>query len=324
MSRLDEPASDPSPDLVEAIRVVLAKGGYQMPGDTLPYLTQARAVAEALAPQLQSVAVGGEKGHVSVGSVTMSPDDALDLADEIAEKAAVQGTMLGGMGPDDKGGWTVKMQPSPGLTRRMVDFLCEWLGPAENYTETPLDLPFALPTDSDKVQMSPKPAGQLYPYVLTVQRAGGKTPHEKRIEAEAALAEMAADYDWVRKGYARTCHEVEQILGKALGCPVMGPELFEDGKPNGDVCVGDHAPQSLASQAAGEIEALRAQRDGLAAERDRLRDALQIVLGEFDVDRNEYTGAALDLWSGCLTSKEMDAARAALGSELAASDADPT
>ncbi len=36
---------DPSPDLVEAIRGVLAKGGYQMPGDALPYLTQAREVA---------------------------------------------------------------------------------------------------------------------------------------------------------------------------------------------------------------------------------------------------------------------------------------
>jgi hypothetical protein len=43
------PLEDSAPDtasLVEAIRVVLSKGGYQMPGDALPYLTQARAVAE--------------------------------------------------------------------------------------------------------------------------------------------------------------------------------------------------------------------------------------------------------------------------------------
>ena len=35
-------------EAVEALRLVLARGSYQMPGDTLPYLTQAHNVAEAV------------------------------------------------------------------------------------------------------------------------------------------------------------------------------------------------------------------------------------------------------------------------------------
>lgn len=134
-----------------------------------------------------TAAVKGERGRVRIVATyaSLEPDDALDFADAIAEAAAIQGAMLGSMGPDNKGGWTVQAQPSPGLMRRMVAFLCEWLGPAENYTETPVGLPFDLPAGGDSMEMRPKPAGQVQPYVLTVQRAGGKTPHEKRLEAEA-------------------------------------------------------------------------------------------------------------------------------------------
>ena len=37
-----------APGLEEDIRAVLARGGYQMPGDTLPYETQAFWVADAV------------------------------------------------------------------------------------------------------------------------------------------------------------------------------------------------------------------------------------------------------------------------------------
>jgi hypothetical protein len=179
--------------------------------------------------------VEGRQGRVIVGFSSMTPDDALDLADQIAEVAAVQGTMLGGMGPDDKGGWTVNMQPSPGLTRRMVDFLCEWLGPAENYTETRADLPFDLPDGTDAMELSPKPAGQVYPYVLTVRRAGGKSPHEKRIEAETerdqyreALDKImrVTDPGDVRSRVGREAWELStpgrRIAREALGLPIGG------------------------------------------------------------------------------------------------------
>lgn len=42
-------------ELIEAIRTVLAKGGYQMVGDVLPYETQARAVAEVVEPFIAAV-----------------------------------------------------------------------------------------------------------------------------------------------------------------------------------------------------------------------------------------------------------------------------
>lgn len=38
-----------SASMAEAIRLELRKGSYQMPGDTLPYETQATKIAEALA-----------------------------------------------------------------------------------------------------------------------------------------------------------------------------------------------------------------------------------------------------------------------------------
>lgn len=66
-------------------------------------------------------------------------------------------------------------------------------------------------------------------------------------------AAMASERDHYKRAACTIEHEVEQILGKALGYPVMGPELFEDGKPNGDVCVGDHVAQSLAAEAAQRI-----------------------------------------------------------------------
>ena len=40
--------------LAETIREELRKGSYQMPGDTLPYETQAAAVARALQPYIAS------------------------------------------------------------------------------------------------------------------------------------------------------------------------------------------------------------------------------------------------------------------------------
>jgi hypothetical protein len=51
-------------------------------------------------------------------------------------------------------------------------------------------------------------------------------------------------------------NEIEQILGKALGYPAYGPEMFEDGNPDGTVCVGDHVPVTLAMEAAQRIAKL--------------------------------------------------------------------
>lgn len=71
-------------------------------------------------------------------------------------------------------------------------------------------------------------------------------------------------------------HEIEQILGKALGYPVIHVDaegsVVAEGSPGavgtGDICVGDNVPASLATEAADKIERLTAAlaaAEGLAA-----------------------------------------------------------
>ena len=82
--------------------------------------------------------------------------------------------------------------------------------------------------------------------------------------------------------------EIEQVLGKALGYPLYGPEMFPDGVPDGSVCVGDHVPESLADEAAARIGALTRERDEARAENKRLRAELAMV-------REVAAGLARDL-----------------------------
>jgi hypothetical protein len=62
------------------------------------------------------------------------------------------------------------------------------------------------------------------------------------------------------KHYYNACvkmeHEVTQVLGKALGYPEYGPEVFENGQPDGSVCVGEHVAESIADEAARRIKTL--------------------------------------------------------------------
>lgn len=82
----------------------------------------------------------------------------------------------------------------------------------------------------------------------------------------AALADAERERGHYRDAGIRTFHEVEQVLGKALGYPSYGPEMFPDGKPNGSVCVGEHVPESLADEAAARIKKLEQQIVVLEAE----------------------------------------------------------
>lgn len=72
---------------------------------------------------------------------------------------------------------------------------------------------------------------------------------------------LKAEVERLRHAAATTAHDVEQTLGRALRYPPYGPDMFPDGVPNGDVCVGDHVPESLADEAADLIERLRADQD---------------------------------------------------------------
>lgn len=56
------------------------------------------------------------------------------------------------------------------------------------------------------------------------------------------------------RAYYETETEVQQILGEALGYPIMGPEVGGDGER---VCVGPHVAATLASEAARRIADLK-------------------------------------------------------------------
>jgi hypothetical protein len=67
-----------------------------------------------------------------------------------------------------------------------------------------------------------------------------------------------------RDALALDAYRVEQILGRALKYP---PYPADWGAPEGDVCVGEHAPTSLADEAAAAIS----ERDMLAGQVERVR-----------------------------------------------------
>jgi hypothetical protein len=48
--------------------------------------------------------------------------------------------------------------------------------------------------------------------------------------------------------------QIEQVLGRALGYPEYGPDMFPDGKPDGSVCVGECTPLDLAIEAANRLK----------------------------------------------------------------------
>lgn len=54
-------------------------------------------------------------------------------------------------------------------------------------------------------------------------------------------------------GMLTELREIDQILGKALGCPEYDESFFPDGKPDGSVCTGDHTPVTLADAAARQL-----------------------------------------------------------------------
>lgn len=68
-------------------------------------------------------------------------------------------------------------------------------------------------------------------------------------------AEAADEIERLRAWYTRMCNEIEQVLGKALGFPP-----FPDDWPGaeGQVCVGDHVPESLAAMIARRLAAAEA------------------------------------------------------------------
>lgn len=64
------------------------------------------------------------------------------------------------------------------------------------------------------------------------------------------------DVSAIHDVYALSSHEIEQLLGKALGYPRYcdDPENFPEATEADGVCVGEHTPQSLAIELAERCE----------------------------------------------------------------------
>lgn len=78
------------------------------------------------------------------------------------------------------------------------------------------------------------------------------------------LAEARAEVDRLRQACVKQQHDIQQVLGKALGYPAF-PQEFNAGN---QVCVGDHIAETLADEAANKLAAQ-------SAEVERLRERLE-------------------------------------------------
>lgn len=76
----------------------------------------------------------------------------------------------------------------------------------------------------------------------------------------AANSQLRAKVARAERAYYKTAHELEQLLGRALGYPWFKDDQVNfPGSTEADgVCVGEHVPESIAAEAAARIESMRA------------------------------------------------------------------
>ncbi len=69
-----------------------------------------------------------------------------------------------------------------------------------------------------------------------------------------AIAKANQELIRQRDGYQKECHLIEQHLGKALHYPELYPLASRE--DDGQVCIGEHVPETLAMEAARRIQEL--------------------------------------------------------------------
>jgi len=94
--------------------------------------------------------------------------------------------------------------------------------------------------------------------VRTIENGAGFT--ESDTPVGEAWAVVCAEIERLRDAYAKQVHDVEQTLGQALGYPWYKDDQknFPGATEADGVCVGEHVPETLAAEAAAQIEMLRA------------------------------------------------------------------
>lgn len=144
--------------------------------DFLGYASQIFDLAHAMdADYTFTARYLGEDG-VLLHEGDLDPEAALNAEAE----ALVDQTLLRELSVKD-GGINLDLIPPHEIALLWVHAAKGMLGAAQNYTETPVDLP------RETMSMEVKAAGDYESFVLTVQRKGRITPHEARMAAEARL-----------------------------------------------------------------------------------------------------------------------------------------
>lgn len=110
--------------------------------------------------------------------------------------------------------------------------------------------------------------------------ASGITPtwstiYDLNVSVAALRADLATaerERDRMRKAAVDQNHQIEQTLGAALGYPRYcdDPTNFPGATEADGVCVGDHVAETLAKEAAQDIEKYRARLVEANADRERL------------------------------------------------------
>lgn len=96
-----------------------------------------------------------------------------------------------------------------------------------------------------------------------------------------AMTELV--YTWLEtrlRQMQRLSHEVEQILGKALGYPWYKDDKknFPDATEADGVCVGDHVPESIAEEASNRIKSLKTRLQQEHALNKQLQNILEEIV----------------------------------------------
>ena len=89
--------------------------------------------------------------------------------------------------------------------------------------------------------------------------------YAKALRLSATLLRRLSETERERDGWHLECIEVEQTLGKALGYPWYKDDQknFPSATEKDGVCVGEHVPGSIASEAAKRLLTAEAERDAL-------------------------------------------------------------
>lgn len=111
--------------------------------------------------------------------------------------------------------------------------------------------------------------------IVAAQAEVERVSTEALLQAHSKIDDLKAENKRLLDAMVRQQHEIQQILGKALGYPPFPPEFDAEGQ----VAVGDHIAETLAMEAAERLASVTAR---LAAAEEALSHARSFVYQQDD------------------------------------------